>query len=524
VFYEAAVFAFFDSDGDGVGDFTGLGAKLDYLSWLGADCLWLLPFYESPMRDGGYDVADFRNVHKPYGTIDDVARLLSEAHRRGIRVIADLPINHTSDRHRWFVEARQPGSSTRDRYVWTDDPSKWGEARVIFSDTHDSNWSWDPAAGAYYWHRFFDHQPDLNYDHPDVGAELIDVARFWLDMGLDGLRLDAAPYLYERDGTDCENLPETHAWLKKLRAVVDEEYGDRVLLCEANQRPEDVVAYFGDGDECHMAFHFPLMPRPFMAVKRGDASAVAEIIEATPAVPEGAQWGVFLRNHDELTLEMVSEEERAYMYEQYAPEPAMRKNLGIRRRLAPLLDGDRRRIELMHAVLLSLPGSPFLYYGDEIGMGDAHTLDDRDGVRAPMQWDSSPGAGFSTADPSDYYLPLVAAPGYGPEAVNVEAQQADGGSLLNRIREALALRRERPLFGAGGFELVPTGHRALLAYLRSDGASRVAVIANFSGEPVEAEVGLDGARWRPALTSACRLEGRRAEAGPYGYGWFEPPT
>jgi maltose alpha-D-glucosyltransferase/alpha-amylase len=520
VFYEVPVYAFQDGNGDGVGDFAGLTDRLDYLRWLGVTCVWILPFYESPLRDGGYDISDFRAVQPRYGTLDDVRTFIAEAHARDIRVITDIVVNHTSDQHPWFQEARRQGSPTRDRYVWSNDPSQWSEARVIFTDTYDSNWSWDETAGAYYWHRFFDHQPDLNYDHPDVGAEMLNVIRFWLDVGFDGLRLDAVPYLYERDGTNGENLPETHAWLKNLRRVIDEEYENRVLLAEANQWPEDVVAYFGDGDECHMAFHFPVMPRLFMALKRRDATSIRDILAATPDIPDSAQWGVFLRNHDELTLEMVTEDERAYMYEHYAPDPTMRKNVGIRRRLAPLVDDDQRRIELLHAVLLSLPGSPVLYYGDEIGMGDLHTLDDRDGVRTPMQWDGSAGAGFSGADPADFYLPLIEGGAYAPANRNVADEQADPSSLLSWLRATLTTRSELPVLGLGDFTPVSTGEAAVLAYLRSDVEERILVVANFSDRPTQTTIDLPPGLWEPVTGRGCQLAPGSLATDAYGYGWF----
>ncbi len=516
VFYEVPVYAFLDSDGDGVGDFEGMRRKLDYLEWLGVDCIWLLPFYESPLRDGGYDVSDFEKVLARYGTVDDVRRLLAEAHQRGMRVIADMIVNHTSDQHPWFREARRPGSEQRDWYMWGDDPARWSEARVIFVDTHDSNWTWDEEAGAYYWHRFFWHQPDLNFDHPDVRAAMKDTLRFWLRAGFDGLRLDAVPYLYERDGTDGENLPETHAYLKEVRALVDAEFPDAILLAEANQWPEDVVEYFGDGDECHMAFHFPVMPRLYMAIATGDATPIVDILAATPPIPDSCQWGIFLRNHDELTLEMVSDEERAFMYATYAPDPAMRKNVGIRRRLAPLLGGDRRKIELMNGLLLGLPGSPVLYYGDEIGMGDEYLLEDRDGVRTPMQWDATPGAGFSRA--AETYLPVVTADGYRPEQVNVADQQADPGSLLHSVRRLLAIRRGLPVLATGTFTPRRAEPRSVFAFTREDGASTVAVVANLSADPVAARVdGVDDG-FRPRCGPA--VDGGAVRLDPYEFSWL----
>ncbi len=426
VFYEIHLRGFYDGTGDGHGDFRGLTEKLDYLQWLGVDVIWLLPMYPSPMRDGGYDIADFYGVHPDYGTMDDVRSFIEAAHERGIRVIADLVMNHTSSDHAWFQEARSGGrgedNPKRDWYVWTDDPTRYNEARIIFVDTETSNWTWDETAGAYYWHRFFHHQPDLNYDNAEVREAMLDVLRFWLDAGLDGFRLDAVPYLYERDDTNCENLDETHVFLKEVRATVDREYPDRVLLAEANQWPADVVEYFGDGDECHMAFHFPVMPRMFMALRREEATPILEILAQTPHIPTNCQWGLFLRNHDELTLEMVTDEERDYMYAEYAKDPRMKLNVGIRRRLAPLMDGGRDEIELLHAMLFSLPGSPVLYYGDEIAMGDNVYLGDRDGVRTPMQWTGDRNGGFSRADFAQLYAPPLMDPVYGYQAVNVEAQ------------------------------------------------------------------------------------------------------
>ncbi len=518
VFYEVPVYAFADSNGDGVGDFEGLTSKLDYLQWLGVDCLWILPFYASPLRDGGYDVSDFESVLPRYGTVDDVTRFLDAAHERGLKVIADMVVNHTSDQHPWFQEARLPGSPKRDWYVWSDSKDRYPEARVIFIDTHDSNWSWDETAGAYYWHRFFDHQPDLNFDNPDVREAMKDAVRFWLARGFDGLRLDAVPYLFERDGTNGENLPETHAYLKELRAMVDEEFPGRVLLAEANQWPADVVEYFGDGDECHMAFHFPVMPRLYMAIEKQDASSVVDILARTPPIPEGCQWGIFLRNHDELTLEMVSDEERAFMYQAYAPDPRMKKNVGIRRRLAPLLDGDRSAIELLHVLLLSLPGSPILYYGDEIGMGDEYLLPDRDGVRTPMQWDPSPAAGFSEADPGSFYLPLVGAPGYAPAEVNVIAQTADAGSLLNWVRAMLELRRGHPVFGTGTFEPVGSSNPAVFAFIRRSADEQILVVANLSGSEESTHLEVEGV-WSDLLGRSSLSDGEITLSG-HGYAWL----
>ncbi len=467
VFYEIHLRGFYDGDGDGSGDFRGLTDKLDYLQWLGVDCIWLLPMYQSPLRDGGYDIADFFATHEDYGVIEDVRRFIDEAHQRGMRVIADLVMNHTSIEHPWFQEARSsPDSPKRNWYVWSDTNKRYEDARIIFIDTETSNWTWDQQAGAYYWHRFFHHQPDLNYDEPEVQEAMLDVLRFWLDLGLDGFRLDAVPYLFERDGTNCENLDETHEYLKRVRREVEENYPDRVLLAEANQWPSDVVDYFGDGDECHMAFHFPVMPRMFMATRREDATPVLEILDQTPPIPDNCQWGLFLRNHDELTLEMVTDDERDYMYKEYAKDPRMRINLGIRRRLAPLLDNGRAEIELMTAILFSLPGSPVLYYGDEIGMGDNVYLGDRDGVRTPMQWTGDRNGGFSTADFAQLYAPASMDPVYGFQALNVEAQLRTPSSLLRWTHRFIALRKEHPVFGLGSYEPVRPANKRIFAHIR----------------------------------------------------------
>jgi len=471
VFYEVLVRAFADSDGDGTGDLKGLASKLDYLQWLGVDCLWLPPFYASPLRDGGYDISDFRAVLPEFGTVEDFVLLLDEAHRRGIRVVTDLVMNHTSDQHPWFQESRRdPDGPYGDFFVWSDDDSRYPDARIIFVDTESSNWTWDPVRGQFYWHRFFTHQPDLNYENIEVGEAMIDVLRFWLDLGIDGFRLDAVPYLFEGEGTNCENLPRTHEFLKRCRKVVDDEYPDRVLLAEANQWPTDVVEYFGDpavgGDECHMAFHFPLMPRIFMAVRRESRFPISEILAQTPPIPSRSQWGIFLRNHDELTLEMVTDDERDYMYAEYASDPRMKANIGIRRRLAPLLDNDRNQLELFTALLLSLPGSPVLYYGDEIGMGDNIWLGDRDSVRTPMQWTPDRNAGFSACDPGRIYLPVIMDPLYGYQSVNIEAQSNSAQSLLNWTRRMIQVRHEHPAFGLGRFTELGSSNPSVLAYLR----------------------------------------------------------
>jgi maltose alpha-D-glucosyltransferase / alpha-amylase len=467
VFYEIHIRGFFDGNDDGAGDFRGLTDKLDYLQWLGIDCIWLLPMYASPLRDGGYDIADFFAIHPDYGTVEDFRIFVEAAHQRGIRVIADLVMNHTSSDHPWFQESRSgPDSPKRDWYVWSDDDTRYPEARVIFVDSEPSNWTWDPVAGQYYWHRFFSHQPDLNFDNPEVQEAMLNVLRFWLDLGIDGFRLDAVPYLFERDGTNGENLPETHDYLRRVRAEVDARYPDRVLLAEANQWPEDVVHYFGAGDECHMAFHFPVMPRMFMSLRREEAKPILEILDLTPAIPETTQWGLFLRNHDELTLEMVTDEERDYMYTEYAKDPRMKLNLGIRRRLAPLLDNGRDEIELMHAMLFSLPGAPVLYYGDEIGMGDNVYLGDRDGVRTPMQWTGDRNGGFSRADFAQLYLPPLMDPVYGFGAVNIEAQLRTPTSLLRWLHRFIALRKEHPVFGVGTYEALRPENPRIFAHIR----------------------------------------------------------
>ncbi len=482
VIYELHVRAFHDSDGDGIGDFRGLTAKLDYLQDLGITALWLLPFYPSPLRDDGYDIADYMTVHSSYGTLADFKQFLRESHRRGIRVITELVVNHTSDQHPWFQKARRspPGSRWRDYYVWSDSPDRYREARIIFQDFETSNWTWDPVANAYYWHRFYSHQPDLNYDNPEVRRSVNHVLDFWLGMGVDGLRLDAVPYLIERDGTNCENLPETHKVLKGIRKRVDEKFRNRMLLAEANQWPEDAVAYFGEGDECHMAFHFPLMPRLFMAVRMEDRYPVIDILTQTPAIPEGCQWALFLRNHDELTLEMVTDEERDYMYRVYADDPQARINLGIRRRLVPLLGKDRRKFELMNALLFSLPGTPVIYYGDEIGMGDNIFVGDRNGVRTPMQWSADRNAGFSRANAQRLYLPVIIDADYHYETVNVEARQNNPSSPLWFMKRILALRKRFRAFGRGVIEFLYPENHHVLAFLRTHDEERILVVANLS--------------------------------------------
>jgi maltose alpha-D-glucosyltransferase/alpha-amylase len=452
VFYQVYVRAFFDSNADGHGDLRGVSLKLDYLQELGVDCLWLMPIYPSPLFDDGYDIADYYGIHPDYGKLEDFKDLIKAAHQRGIRIITDLVLNHTSDQHAWFQSARQgPGDPYHDYYVWSDDDQKYAQARIIFLDIEKSNWAWDESAQRYYWHRFYSSQPDLNFDNPTVREEMLKVAKFWLDLGVDGFRADAVPYLFEREGTNCENLPETHAYLKKLRRFIDQNYPGRILLCEANQWPQDVRQFFGDGDEFHMGFHFPLMPRIYMALGKEDISPLIWVLQQTPSIPENTQWSTFLRNHDELTLEMVTEEERQWMWEQYAPEPRMRLNLGIRRRLAPLLNNERRVIELAHSLLFTLPGSPVVYYGDEIGMGDNIWLDDRNGLRTPMQWDDSPTAGFSQAGSDRLYAPIISDPVFRPVNVNVADQITEPDSLLSTIKNMIAVRKSRPAFGWGEF-------------------------------------------------------------------------
>jgi len=492
VVYQLHVKAFFDSNDDGLGDFKGLTAKLDYIKDLGVNTLWLLPFYPSPLKDDGYDVADYHNVHPQYGTRNDFRTFVREAHRRGLRVITELVVNHTSDAHPWFQAARRApaGSSKRDFYVWSSDDQKYGGTRIIFTDSEASNWTWDPVAKAYYWHRFFSHQPDLNFDNPQVLKAIFRTMRFWLDMGVDGFRLDAIPYLVEREGTNNENLPETHAVIKKVRAALDARYKSRLLLAEANQWPEDVREYFGEGDECHMAYHFPLMPRMYMAIAQEDRHPVVEIMQQTPDIPDSCQWAIFLRNHDELTLEMVTNKERDYMYRMYAADPRAKINLGIRRRLAPLMENDIERIKLMNSLLLSMPGSPIIYYGDEIGMGDNIYLGDRNGVRTPMQWSPDRNAGFSRADPQRLFLPPIMDAIYGYEAVNVEAQHREPASLLNWMRRMLAVRATSKAFGRGKLSFLNPGNRKVLAYLREHGDEAILCVANLgrSAQPVELDL------------------------------------
>ncbi|MEN8234368.1 MAG: maltose alpha-D-glucosyltransferase [Actinomycetota bacterium] len=529
VVYEVHVRAFADSNNDGIGDFPGLTSRLDYLSQLGVNAIWLLPFYPSPLRDDGYDIAEYRDVHPSYGTLDDFKEFLDAAHSRDMRVITELVINHTSDQHPWFQRARraEPGSPERDFYMWSDTPDRYNDVRIIFQDTESSNWAWDPVADAYYWHRFFAHQPDLNFDNPQVRDAVTDALRFWLDLGVDGLRLDAVPYLFEREGTNGENLPETHRELKRLRAFVDENYENRMLLAEANQWPEDAVAYFGDGDECHMAFHFPLMPRLYLALQLESRLPIIDILEQTPPIPDEAQWAIFLRNHDELTLEMVSEEERDSMWRTYAPDRRARLNLGIRRRLAPLLENDRRRIELLFSLLLSLPGTPVVYYGDEIGMGDNIFLADRDGVRTPMQWSNDRNAGFSRANAQSLYLPVVIDPQFHYETVNVDAQQANPNSLLSWVRDMIRRRHRHRVFGRGSIEFLSPENDQVLAYLREGEGETILVVTNLSRHAQFVELDLTRFAGRRPVEVIGRTEfpvvGQLPyllSLGPYGFYWF----
>ncbi len=528
IIYQIHVRSFSDSSGDGVGDFQGLAQKLDYIEELGATAIWLMPFFPSPLRDDGYDIADYRSVHSSYGTLQDFKTFLSSAHDRGIRVIIELVANHTSDKHPWFVESRSSQDNPkRDWYVWSDTDTKYPDTRIIFLDSEKSNWAWDPISKSYYWHRFFSHQPDLNYDNPAVRDEMWDVMKFWLDLGVDGFRLDAVPYLIEREGTSCENLPETHAVIRELRTKVDEQYAGAMLLAEANQWPADLRPYFGNGDEFHMAFHFPLMPRMFMGLRLEDRKPITEILQQTPAIPASCQWCLFLRNHDELTLEMVTDIERDYMYDIYARDKSMRLNLGIRRRRAPLLDNDRRRIELMNGLLMSLPGTPIIYYGDEIGMGDNIYLGDRNGVRTPMQWSGGWNGGFSAADPENLYSPLILNPVYGYPAVNVLSQKRTEHSLLSWMKRLITIRRSTSVFGSGSIEfLYPANHR-VLAYFRQLGKETVLVVNNLSSAAQAVELDLRrhkgniliemfGRNIFPRIGDAPYL----LTMGPYQFYWF----
>jgi maltose alpha-D-glucosyltransferase/alpha-amylase len=528
VIYQLHVRTFCDSNGDGIGDFVGLTQRLDYLQELGTNTIWLLPFYPSPLRDDGYDIADYTTVHPSYGTLDDFKVFLTAAHNRGLRVVIEMVMNHTSDQHPWFQEARSSRDNPkRDWYVWSDTDTKYQGVRIIFIDTELSNWTWDPVSKSYYWHRFFSHQPDLNFDNPDVFEAMWEIMKFWLDMGVDGFRLDAVPYLVEREGTSCENLPETHGVIKQVRKRLDEFYPGRMLLAEANQWPADVRAYFGDGDEFHTAFHFPLMPRMFMAVKLEDRKPIIEILDQTPAIPENCQWCIFLRNHDELTLEMVTDVERDYMYDEYATDKTMRINLGIRRRLAPMMENDRRRIELLNGLLMSMPGTPIVYYGDEIGMGDNIYLGDRNGVRTPMQWNGGTNAGFSFADPERLYSPLISNSVYGYQVVNVDSQRRFSHSLLSWMKALIKTRNSYRVFSRGTMEFFrPSNHR-VLAYIRELGNEKILVVNNLSSSAQAVE--LDVQRYKgyiPIEMFGRNLFPRFGDLpylltlGPYQFYWF----
>jgi maltose alpha-D-glucosyltransferase/alpha-amylase len=529
VIYELRTRSFYDSDGDGTGDIRGMTEKLDYLEDLGVNTIWLLPFYPSPLRDDGYDISDYTEIHPELGLLRDFKAFLREAHRRHLRVVTELVLNHTSDQHPWFQQSRRAtnGGSKRDFYVWSQAPDKFSDARVIFKDFESSNWAWDPVAGAYYWHRFYSHQPDLNFDSPRVRRAVLQVVDFWLSMGVDGLRLDAVPYLFEREGTGCENLPEVHQFLRELRAHVDRRFPDRMLLAEANQWPEDAAAYFGQGDECHMAFHFPLMPRLFMAIRMEDRFPIVDILQQTPAIPENAQWALFLRNHDELTLEMVTDEERDYMYRVYATDRSARINLGIRRRLAPLLGNDRKKIELMNALLFSMPGTPVVYYGDEIGMGDNFYLGDRNGVRTPMQWSSDRNAGFSRANPQRLFLPVIIDPEYHYETVNVENHQNNPHSLLWWMKRLIALRKRHTAFGRGSLEVLSSRNHLVLAFIREWKEERILVVSNLSRFPQSAQLDLGRFQGMTPIElfggaefPAIRKRPYMLTLGPHSFYWF----
>jgi maltose alpha-D-glucosyltransferase/alpha-amylase len=529
IFYEVSPRAFKDANGDGMGDFRGLTEKLDYIADLGVNCIWLLPMYPSPLRDDGYDIADYYNIHPQLGTMDDFKTFMAEAKKRGLRVIADLVLNHTSDQHFWFQEARKgPDNPYHDYYVWSDDINKYGDARIIFTDTERSNWTWDESAKQFYWHRFFSHQPDLNFDNPKVQDEMIAVFKFWMDLGLDGFRADAVPYLYEREGTNCENLPETHQFLKKLRAYMDEHYPEAILLGEANQWPEDVLPYFGDGDEFHMSFHFPIMPRLYMSIRQEDRGSLEWIINRTPHIPENCQWAIFLRNHDELTLEMVTEEEREFMVREYAPNPRMMCNVGIRRRLFPLVQNDRRQAELLHGLLLSLPGSPVLYYGDEIGMGDNIYLPDRFGVRTPMQWDDNRNAGFSSAKPSQLYFPVIDDPGpYHYQSVNVQAAVENQTSFYNWLVNLIEHRERFHAFGRGDIHFLHPANRKIFTFLRRYQDEIVLVVANLSRSPQPVELDLSDYRGYQVMEMTSNVPfpevgdtRYQLSLSPYAFFWF----
>lgn len=528
IFIELNTRAYKDSNGDGWGDLPGLTSKLDYIKSIGVDAIWLLPINPSPLRDDGYDVSDFCDIFPGYGTMDDFKTLIAQAHERDLKIIVEIIPNHTSDQHSWFLASRDPQhpehEKYRDWYVWSDTDQKYLDARIIFTDTEASNWTFDELRGQYFWHRFYSSQPDLNYDNEEVQQAMLDVVKYWMDHGADGLRVDAPPYLFEREGTNCENLPETHAFLKLMRKFVnDHQSSEFLLLSEANQWPEDVIEYFGDGDEMHMNFHFPLMPRLFMALAKGDRTPIEEILARTPELPEGCQWGSFLRNHDELTLEMVTPEERQWMWETYSPDPRQRINMGIRRRLAPLVDNDQRKILLLHSMLLTMVGSPFLYYGDEIGMGDDISLFDRNGVRTPMQWDASPNAGFSDAPAEKLYAPVISDPVYGYQKVNVASQEADPNSLLNRLRHLIFTRKKYDLFGSGDFswKTFNTDNKAVVAYRREWQGKWAVVLNNLTDEPVKGIIPEEAEVFVDLLTKERVLPGDYI-LPPYGFVWLMP--
>ncbi|MEM7344297.1 MAG: maltose alpha-D-glucosyltransferase [Chloroflexota bacterium] len=535
IFYELHIRSFCDSNGDGKGDLPGVISKLDYLQDLGVDCIWLLPMFPSPLNDDGYDISDYYNIHPDYGTVEDFKQLVAEAHARGMRVIADLVLNHTSDQHEWFIESRKSKDNPyRDYYVWSETDQKYQEARIIFLDTEPSNWAYDETTGEYYWHRFFSSQPDLNYDNPVVADKMIDILRYWMGMGMDGFRADAVTYLFEREGTNCESLPETHDYLKRIRAVLDDEYPGAILLGETNQWPQELRIYFGGdpddptvpGDEFHMAFHFPVMPRIFKALSTGDVSDIITILADTPPLPENSQWCVFLRNHDELTLEMVTPEDRELMWQHYAPDPAMRSNLGIRRRLAPLLDNDPRKIELANAMIFSLPGSPIIYYGDEIGMGDNIELFDRNGVRTPMQWTHERGAGFSQADPANFWAPVIDDEVYGYQQVNVAAQMADKGSLFYGMKRLVAARKENPVLGWGDCTFLPIDNQAILAYQRYTSEAQMLIVCNVSNQTQEVTLPFAevvGRQLQDVFSKTgypVETANHKMTLGPYQYRWL----
>ncbi len=526
VFYELHIRAFADSNGDGKGDLLGVVSKLDYLQDLGVNCIWLLPMFPSPLKDDGYDIVDYYGIHPDYGTIEDFKLLLQEAHARGIRVVTDMVLNHTSDQHPWFTQSRRSKDNPfRNYYVWNETDQKYQDTRIIFLDTESSNWTFDETTGEYFWHRFYSTQPDLNYDNPVVADKMIDIMRYWLDMGIDGFRADAVPYLFEREGTNCENLPETHVYLKRIRAVIETEYPEAILLGEANQWPQELRPYFGGnldnpavpGDEFHMAFHFPVMPRIFKALKTGDTTDIIQIMAETPTIPYNCQWCVFLRNHDELTLEMVTEEDRQFMWEAYAPDRRSRLNLGIRRRLAPLLDNDRRKIEVANSLLFTLPGAPIIYYGDEMGMGDNLWLFDRNGVRTPMQWTAEPGAGFSLAAPETFYEPLIVDDSYGYQHLNVAAQQSDPNSLLQTIKRLITVRRANPVLGEGSCQFLPTGSTAGLALLRQTDETAILALHNFADSPVSLTLDLSQFQGTTPQDLLGRLAGPDITIGPTPY-------